>query len=112
MKKQKRVSKPRKAQRNSVQSFPAKPFVDAGVERPTLGAMAKGSGVSLPLISLILSGQRMLSYIVAWRLAGFMGISMEKLGVMLYADGGLVPKGSPIMKRLAKHGFPATRKPA
>lgn len=51
----------------------------------------------------------MLGYIVAFRLAGFLGLSMERLGLMLYSEGGLVPKDSPIMKRLAKHGFPAKR---
>lgn len=97
------------AHRNSAAEFPARPFIDAGVKVPSLGAMSRGSGVSLSLISLILSGQRMLGYIVAFRLAGFLGLSMERLGLMLYSEGGLVPKDSPIMKRLAKHGFPAKR---
>lgn len=97
------------AKRNSAEPFPARPFVAAGVRVPSLGVMARGAGVSLPLVSLILSGKRMLSVIVGMKLGGFLGVSVERLAILLYGEDGLVPRDSPIMKRLAKEGFPSQR---
>lgn len=69
---------------------------------PTLTRLAEGIGVGMSHLSYVLAGKRKPTFLLAYRWAAFLGISMERLYDALYEDGGAVPADSPVMRRLAK----------
>lgn len=82
--------------------FPPKGF--GGVS--SLGALARGVGVGVPMLSMVLNGHRRPSASLLVRWAAFLGVGAERLWLMLYGEAGVVPKGSPVARRLAQERMP------
>src|SRR5437867_2961137 len=107
---QKRVITPRRGVLSG--PVPSHPFTaPSGHVFKSIGVMARGIGVNTSALSMILSGQRRPSFFLAARWAAFLGCSMERLWVSLYGEHGIVPKASPVAKKLVEEAMPRMPKP-